>query len=602
VTERGLVRLSMRKGIHNPRILVVDDNRDIHSDFHKILYTRVTDSSLADAETALFGTSRVQNAAPIFKIESAYQGEEALERVSAALRVGRPYAVAFLDMRMPPGWDGVETAAQLWTQDPDLQIVLCTAFSDHSWDEIRERLGHSDRLLILKKPFDPIEVLQLAQTLSEKWRLMQQTRAHLADLKLSVVAQTQELTALNAELSATNERYRQLLENTSALAWEIDPSTWRTQYLAPQCNTSFGTCGEDPSALIELLHPEDRDAFKVFVKDAAHGLLKVDHIDSRLTTPLEGPRYIRSLVSLRDPLPVRPTVFGISLDITQQKRLEMQLAQAHKLESIGQLAAGIAHEINTPTQFIGDNVRFLQESVGEVLEVLNRLLAVSSRQDTRPLSPGEIQALLEDVDVAFLVEQLPKAIAQSLEGVGRIAKIVGAMKDFSHPAVDRTLYDLNRAIESTVAVATNEWKYVAEVQTHLDATLRPIAVMPGAFNQVILNLLVNAAHAVGERASVNPEAKGLITISTRQCAPWVEIRIQDTGCGIAEANRSRIFDPFFTTKPVGKGTGQGLAIAYDVIVTKHQGEIEVESTLGVGTTFIVRLPLSTEVSDASAAA
>jgi signal transduction histidine kinase len=277
------------------------------------------------------------------------------------------------------------------------------------------------------------------------------------------------------------------------------------------------------------------------------------------------------------------------VDVTQQKTLERDLLQAQKLESIGQLSAGIAHEINTPAQFIGDNIRFLQETVGDVLRVAEESV-VSPVAGATAQSDATTGAALQDFD--YLKEEIPKAIQQSLDGVERISRIVSAMKEFSHPAIDLTPYDLNRAILSTITVASNEWKYVAQVETDLDPELLPVVVMPGAFNQVILNMLVNAAHAVGAVISGNPGSKGLIRISTRMALDSVEIRIQDSGCGIPEHIRHRIFDPFFTTKEVGKGTGQGLALAHDVIVNKHHGAIELETGIDAGTTFTIRLPLS----------
>ena len=292
---------------------------------------------------------------------------------------------------------------------------------------------------------------------------------------------------------------------------------------------------------------------------------------------------------------------AITQDVTQRKTLERELASAQKLESIGQLAAGIAHEINTPTQFIGDNIRFLQQSVGDVLSIVERLIPLVVKDDAATIAASEIAAFLEPVDVDYLREEVPKAIAQSLEGVERIANIVGAMKEFSHPAVDKAPRDLNR-IASTVTVASNEWKYVADVKTDFDADLPFVPVMPGAFNQVILNILINAAHAVGAVVAEAPGTRGMITVSTRKVEDWAEIRIQDTGCGIPEGVLDRIFDPFFTTKEVGKGTGQGLAIAHDVIVKKHNGTLTVESAVGLGTTFTVRLPLESVAPHTAAAA
>ena len=188
-------------------------------------------------------------------------------------------------------------------------------------------------------------------------------------------------------------------------------------------------------------------------------------------------------------------------------------------------------------------------------------------------------------------EEVPKALEALLEGIGRVARIVRAMKEFSHPGpIERMPVDLNHGIESTILVASHEWKYVAEISTDLDPDLPPVPCLAGELNQVILNLIVNAAHAISEVEKA-PGAKGAIRISTRKDGEFAEIRVSDTGCGIPEAIQSRVFDPFFTTKPVGKGTGQGLALAYAVIVKKHKGTIRVESQPGRGTTFVIRLPL-----------
>ncbi len=204
----------------------------------------------------------------------------------------------------------------------------------------------------------------------------------------------------------------------------------------------------------------------------------------------------------------------------------------------------------------------------------------------------ETEGLVERADVDFLLSEIPKAISQTLEGVNRVAKIVRAMKDFSHPGTgEKTPVDLNQALETTLTVARNEWKYVARVETDFDPTLPLVPCLPGELNQVMLNLIVNAAHAIADVVSEDCHARGVITASTRLCGEWVEIRIQDTGRGIPENIRHKIYDPFFTTKPVGKGTGQGLAIAHSVIVEQHGGTLDFKTELGVGTVFIIRLPL-----------
>jgi signal transduction histidine kinase len=287
-------------------------------------------------------------------------------------------------------------------------------------------------------------------------------------------------------------------------------------------------------------------------------------------------------------------------ETTQQKILESQLVQAQKLESIGQLAAGIAHEINTPAQYVGDNARFLLEAyldLEHVHDLYDQLL--KDLKDLRSGNPvndlvRKIDEVVEEVDLEYIRQEVPKAARQSLEGIERISRIVRAMKDFSHPGTDvKTGIDLNKAIESTITVARNEWKYVAAMVTDFDADLPFVPCLPAEINQVILNMIINGSHAVADALKQNgSDAKGTITITTRALDECAEIRISDTGTGIPENIRSKIFDPFFTTKEVGRGTGQGLAISRSVVVDKHGGTITFESEAGKGTCFIIRLPLN----------
>mgnify|MGYP002713224377 CR=1 FL=1 len=293
---------------------------------------------------------------------------------------------------------------------------------------------------------------------------------------------------------------------------------------------------------------------------------------------------------------------GVMLDVTKEKKMQeerdflsIQLKQAQKLEAIGQLAAGVAHEINTPTQFVGDNIHYLQEAFAE-LKALCHLygeLIHESEQgcDTRSCI-DKIRNFEKEIDLEFLFDDIPASINQSLDGTNRIRDIVKAMKEFSHPgSTSKEKIDLNHAIESTITVARNEWKYVAEVETQFDENLPMVEVLPGEFNQVILNILVNAAHTIAEKSDSGDQKIGAIRIQTAQQGAFVHISISDTGKGIPEEMRDKIFDPFYTTKEVGKGTGQGLAIAFSVIVEKHQGQISFDSEAGVGTTFHIKIPI-----------
>jgi|GEM_PF-3435122 len=283
------------------------------------------------------------------------------------------------------------------------------------------------------------------------------------------------------------------------------------------------------------------------------------------------------------------------LKLAEQERqlMQVQLNQAQKLESVGQLAAGIAHEINTPVQFVSDNTHFLKDAFMDIDKLLGDYRHVFESFDA-PLDPAAIKQQLDDIekeaDLEYLRGEIPRAIEQSMGGLQRISKIVLAMKEFSHPGNnEKTPTDLNRAIQSTIDVSRNEWKYDSQLITEFDLDLPMVPVLPGEFNQVVLNLIINASHAIHDVHQ--QDRQGEIRISTRQAGQYVELRVSDNGCGIPAAIRKRIFDPFFTTKEVGKGTGQGLAIAYSAIVDKHAGSIEVESEENVGTTFIIRIPL-----------
>lgn len=297
----------------------------------------------------------------------------------------------------------------------------------------------------------------------------------------------------------------------------------------------------------------------------------------------------------------RPVALAIVSDITQRKTLEDQLVHARKLESIGQLAAGIAHEINTPAQYVGDNTRFIQETMVEVIDLVNvfqRLYVASRDNSITPELVKEAGDLIQSVDPEYLAEEVPAAIEQSLQGITHITKIVRAMKEFSHPGgKNQELVDINKTVQSTITVASNEWKYVADIQTELDEHLPAVPCMPQEISQVVLNLIVNAAHAIAETLEEGSDSKGTITLQTVCNQGRAEIRISDTGGGIPDHIKERVFDPFFTTKEVGKGTGQGLSMAYKTIVNGHKGELNFISKAGEGTTFVISLPLDTDLEE-----
>lgn len=299
----------------------------------------------------------------------------------------------------------------------------------------------------------------------------------------------------------------------------------------------------------------------------------------------------------------KAVLVAVARDVSERKRLETQLQQAQRLESMGQLAAGIAHEINTPTQFVGDNTRFLKDAFDALFstkEIHDELIEAARSGSVGPELVAQVEAARANVDLDYLVEEIPSAIAQSLDGLGRIAHIVRAMKEFSHPGSDtKKPIDLHATIENVMTVSSNEWKYVADIETDFDDSVPTVPAYGQDLSQSLLNIIVNAAHAI-EARNGDGAAKGAITIATRMLGDHVEVRLGDTGAGMPDEVRKRVFDPFFTTKEVGKGTGQGLSIAYASVVDKHGGNITVESEAGVGTTFIITLPLTDEATEPTA--
>ena len=287
---------------------------------------------------------------------------------------------------------------------------------------------------------------------------------------------------------------------------------------------------------------------------------------------------VRFMVETTIPAPGAIGFVGTVTDVTDLKEAEIRLATVGRLESIGRLAAGVAHEINTPVQFVSDSVYFVRECVQELLAFAGQVQAAQGA------------ASLPNLDLSYLMGSLPSALDRAAEGLARVAEIVRSMKEFSHAdSSDMSPVDLNHAIQSTLVLARGEYKDVADLDTHF-SQLPPVTCHGGQINQVVLNLVVNAAHAI-EDVVKGTDKKGLITVKTRVDGPEAVIEIGDTGGGIPEAIRDRIFDPFFTTKEVGRGTGQGLAMAHSIVVRGHSGTLTFQTGPDKGTTFVIRLPI-----------
>jgi two-component system, NtrC family, sensor kinase len=407
------------------RLLVVDDNPSIHQDFCKILAAPGESDALAAMESLLFGEAPVRNVSASFEVDCASSGEEGIRRVRAALQEGRPYAMAFVDIRMPPGIDGVETTLRMWREAPDLHVVLCSAYSDYSWEELARKLGSSERLLILRKPFDNIEVRQMAHSLCEKWELLRASHRRMEDLEREVQARTRALAEANA-----------------------------------------------------------------------------------------------------------------------------RLMQMQKLEALGRMSAGLAHEVNNPLCYVLSNLRHIQKG----LEGLGRV-------------------------------DLKEACRDAITGGERIARIVQDVRLFARmEEPEREPVDVRAVVEQSLSMAGHALRPgIQVVRDYQEVPL--VRGSEHGLGQVFLNLIVNAGQALGSTAS-----EPCIRVGTWRVEDQVVVEVRDNGCGIAPEHLGRLFEPFFTTKPVGTGTGLGLSICHG-IVTRLGGDIFVESTPGQGTAFRVSLPV-----------
>jgi PAS domain S-box-containing protein len=285
----------------------------------------------------------------------------------------------------------------------------------------------------------------------------------------------------------------------------------------------------------------------------------------------------------------------VARDITHRSELEAQLRQSQKLESIGQLSAGIAHEINTPTQYVSDNITFLGVAFDSCLQIIRKTQSITNKKSSQITQQelDDIKTIFEDYDMEFVLDEIPLAIEQSSEGLQRVKNIISAMKSFSHSdRGEMSLVDIAEAIESTITVSRSEWRYIANLEVNYSEKPPKINCFRDEFNQVILNFIVNAAHAIEEKQGKNTETMGHINIDIHHQVNNIIITIKDDGIGMNSEMMHRIFDPFYSTKEVGKGTGQGLSMAYSVIVENHKGSIEVESEVGVGTTFTISIPFT----------
>ena len=611
----------------NRRILVIDDNRAIHDDFRKVLGGAAVESTaLAEAEVALFGERAPTIQPASFQIDSAFQGQEGLAMVQRSLQEKQPYAVAFVDVRMPPGWDGVETTQKLWEVDPDLQVVICTAYSDYSWDEMCHKIGNSDRFLILKKPFDTVEVLQLANALAEKSWLQQEVKRQVDELEMKVTERTAELKGANeslrkevAERTEAEESLRikteQLQAITDAMVAflqsgdECLPSDILLRNALQQTGSECGFVGlvtEGPALRIlaqtglgwttdaksngrleiksfknvignvvtsgqaVLLNEPNADSFAG--EGLPAGTVRLHHF---LGVPIINGAQVVGVIGVancpdgyagreQNKVAVLGRVAGVLLDNYRRKEREMilekQLRQAQKVEAIGRLAGGVAHDFNN---------------------ILTAILGYSDLLLLRVKSDDPLRGSMEEI----------RSAAQ------RAAALTRQLLAFSRKQILETkVVNLNEVLNNLDKMLRRMIGEDIDLVTRGAADLGRVKVDPGQIEQVIINLAINARDAMPHGGKLMIETANVVldevcALRMEDVAPgnYVRIAVTDTGTGMTPEVQARIFEPFFTTKAEGKGTGLGLAMCYG-IAKQSGGHISVYSEPGVGTVFKIYLP------------
>lgn len=550
----------------SPRVLVVDDNPAIHDDFRKILGEQThSPTRLGELEEALFGSARNSEKRLSFRLDSACQGKDALRMLEEAIRENDAYSLAFVDVRMPPGWDGLETLEHLWECDPSLQAVICTAYSDFSWEEITRRLKQSDNLLILKKPFDTIEVLQLAHALTKKWSLGHQAKLRLEDLDRMVHEKTRALRAEMEERLRVEETLRQTEERFSK-AFHASPLPMAIQ------TCSDGRFLDANGSFIELtgfaaneLMGRSAAALKLWRENDTK-IIQSERVRERV----RGQQFVlqrsdgKSRTALMWTEPIRlgndASLLIIVEDISDRLKLENQARQAQKMEAIGSMATGIAHEFNNLLTVIQGHAGLLRNHVDESggLESIERITQAS-------VQAASLTRRLLTFSRKQPLQLKPLALSESVLSMQRT---------------------LNQLLGE---------RYV--LQFKCKPEIPAILADEPSLHQALINLILNArdsmpagGNIIVETSSVTIDAEAARNHLEARPGQFARLTVADKGCGMAPEVLSRIFDPFFTTKEIGKSAGLGLS-AVQAMIQRHDGWIQIATQPGKGSTFEIYFPL-----------
>ena len=500
-------------------------------------------------------------------IVTAYSGNEALIKI----RENKDISLILMDIQMP-GIDGFETVRLIKEEvtTKDIPVIFITGV--YKTDEFVNKGFEIGAFDYIQKPFDS-ELLKnkvnVFLTLQSQQKLIKFQKNEL-DILLKSIA--------DGVITISNEGIISFINESGCKLLEIKPE----EAFNKNINDLFKSPEINNQAInfIDWIKQNNSTGKQLLPVQIINGEIKIISIEiSEIKNQDSNSKGI-------------VIVFN---DVTNTVRAQNQKALSQKMESVGQLASGIAHEINTPMQFIGDNTFFIKDAFDSLLNFIKSSEEIINNTEISDKDNliASFNKLKEDNDINYLYEEIPTAIERTQNGIQRVSKIVLAMKNFAHPSTkQKSLSNINQGVDVTITISRNEWKYIAEMETELDPNLPLVNCTIDEINQVILNMIVNASHAIEDALGKDSGKQGKIKIKTNSDKDWVHISISDTGKGIPEQIQSRIFDPFFTTKEVGKGTGQGLAIAHDIIVNKHEGEIEVNSEVGKGTTFTIKLPIN----------